>query len=99
MRIRARILLFQLVVAAAIAGTALAANVTITSTGYYVRRMELARRALDAMTELAIDANRHAEQIAELLLVGEDQRPDFEEAREKVRQGFNRLNEVVNAEV
>lgn len=99
MSIRTRVLLFQLVVAAAIAGMAVAVYVTIANTNYYLERITLAHRALGVMTELAIDANRHAEQIAELLLIGDAQRSDFEGAREKVRQDFNRLSSVINDEI
>jgi hypothetical protein len=98
-RIRTRILLFQLVVAAAIVGTAGSVYVAISSMGYYVERVELAHRELAALMELAVDANRHSEQIAELLLVGEEQRPDFEGARSEVRQDFNLLAQLVEDEV
>ncbi len=59
----------------------------------------MARMQLDAVTQLAVHANRYSEQIAELLLVGAPERPDFEEARQQVTASFRRVSELTREEI
>lgn len=84
MSILRRIRLFQLVVVLALAAIAGSAILTLRGANYYIERVQLSRRQADAMTELAIRANRFSENIAELLLIGEAEREEFEDARGKL---------------
>lgn len=99
MSITARIRVFQLVVALAIAAISASALIDIQSSAYYRERVRWARDQLTAMTQLAADANRYSEQIAELLLIGEPERPDFESARAQVSQAFLALRQLTSREV
>src|SRR5687768_17832153 len=81
MSIRNRIRALQIVVSLVVLAMAAFVFVGLEATNYNLDRGQAARRQLAANSQLAIDANRYSEQIAELLLVGEPERPDFESAR------------------
>lgn len=99
MSIAARIRLFQIVVALAIAAMAVNALIDIRSTAFHRERVGWARDQLTAITRLAVVANRYSEQIAELLLIGEPERPDFESARAQVSQAFADLRQLTVREI
>jgi signal transduction histidine kinase len=57
----------------------------------YIHQTAEAHRQLDAMMQLAVHANRYSEQIAEVLLLGEAERPEFEGARAQVSAALSSL--------
>lgn len=99
MSIKARIRLFQLVIALAIIAISAMAVIDIRSSTYHRERIRLARDQLTAMTELAVYANRYSEQVAELLLIGEPERQEFESARAQVHQIFDKLRQIITGEI
>ncbi len=96
--IRARILLFQAVVAAAVLLMATAGFFAIRGVHHYFTRGALSHEQLEAITRLAVHANRYSEQIAELLLVGEPERSDLESAQRELEAGFDSLEDVTARE-
>ncbi len=98
MSIRWRVILQQLVIAASVLIAAAIAYSTIRSTEYYLKRMEWAYQQLDAITSLKVSANRYSEQIAELILIGDPERPDFESASAELLAGFDKLEKITNEE-
>ena len=99
MSITARVRAFQLVLALAVAAIAAIAYFSASGAIYYLDRVQLSRQQVDVISELAIRANRFSEQIAELLLIGAPERPDFAEARSAVTDQFGELERVIDAEV
>lgn len=79
-----RIRAFQVVLVLAIVALGATALVSVRGANHYLERVQLSREQADAMAELAIRANRFSEQIAELLLIGEPERGEFEDARGKL---------------
>lgn len=99
MSIKARIRIFQLVVALAALIMAVTALLAIRSNVRDLVRVQGAREQFAAMTRLAIDANRYSEQIAEFILLGEAERPDLEGARAQMSLTFVHLREITAREV
>jgi two-component system, OmpR family, sensor kinase len=99
MRIRTHILIFQTIVALSVATLAVVAYVNVQSARYTLDRVRWANQELQAMTQLAVSANRYSEQIAEVLLIGEPELPDFESARADVRKTFLRLRKLIHEEI
>jgi two-component system OmpR family sensor kinase len=89
--ISVRISLFVLVIVLAIMTAGAAVFLTLHATRNYLRNVEEAHQQLSAIQELAVSANRYSEQIAEFLLFGEAERPDFEEGRAQVRAALATL--------
>ncbi len=52
-------------------------------------------KQLEAITSLQVSANRFSEQIAELLLIGDPELPDFESARAELEVGFDNLEKMI----
>jgi two-component system OmpR family sensor kinase len=98
MSIRSRILLFQLIVIGSVVLMAAIVYITIRSTTYYMQRVEWANNQLEAVTALTVNANRYSEQIAEFLLIGEPERPDYESARAELEAGFDELEKLTRGE-
>ena len=88
MRIKLRVILFQAILGLSVTIMAAIAYATITVTTEKLERVQQARLQLEAATELAVRANRYSEQIAELLLIGAPERPDFEQARDQMTAAF-----------
>jgi signal transduction histidine kinase len=99
MSIKARIRAFQLTATLAVIIMAVAAYVGIRNTNYQLERMQLSRQQLDAMTRLAVHTNRFSEQIAELLLIGEPEREDFEEAKLETETALIELRQLTLREI
>lgn len=95
MSIMAHIRIFQLILALAVFAIAATAVVSLRGLNHYIERVQISRKQVDAMTELALRANRFSEQIAELLLVGEPERAEFEDSRLKMIQQFNILRRKI----
>lgn len=98
MGIRSRILVFQLIVVGAVVIMAAIVYITIRSTTYYTQRVQWANNQLEAVTALTVNANRYSEQIAEFLLIGEPERPDYESARAELEAGFEKLAQLTRGE-
>jgi len=98
MSIRLRLLLFQLIIGISVLIVAAVVYVTILWTDYHLKRVEWANRQLEAITSLRVNANRFSEQIAEFLLIGEPERPDFESAQAELEGGFDHLEKVTKGE-
>jgi two-component system, OmpR family, sensor kinase len=96
--IKGRIRALQVVVALAVIAVAAMAVAVLQSSVHYVNRTQWSRQQLAAIGQLAIHANRYSEQIAELLLIGEPERPDLDSARAEVMQAFAELRETTLAE-
>lgn len=94
MSIKRRIHALQALVALAAVLVGAAALINFFASNYYLSRAQWAHRQLAAISQLAIDANRYSEQIAELLLIGGPERPDFESARMEVGRAFAQLREA-----
>jgi len=99
MSIKLRILLFQLVQGLAVLAIAGLAYLTSAAMTEKLERVQWSRQQLDATTRLEVLANRYSEQIAELLLVGEPERPDFEEARAQLTEWFRESYELSRLEI
>lgn len=99
MSIRFRILRFQLVVALSVATLAGTAIYTFESWRHTRARITIAYEQLQTMMELAIQANRFSEQVAEMLLLGHEQLSDFESARNQVYETLQKLQAVTFREI
>src|SRR5687768_16667949 len=97
MSIRARTLVFQLIVVLAIVMLAVTAFLSLQSTNYTRDRVRMANQQLEAMMQIATSANRYSEQIAEILLLGEAERPELDSARAQVAEAFTRLRRLIDA--
>jgi two-component system, OmpR family, sensor kinase len=96
--IQGRIRALQIVVSLAVIAMAAFVFVSLEASNYYLDRAHVARQQLTATFRLAIDANRYSEQIAELLLVGEPERPDFDSARMQLEQSLAALRQTTQGE-
>jgi two-component system OmpR family sensor kinase len=99
MSIRTRIRAFQILVGLAVVLIALISLVGIRSSANAINEVEVSRLQLDAVTRLAINANRFSEQIAELLLVGEPERADFLSSRNDIGVAFENLKQLLRQEI
>src|SRR3546814_16113186 len=88
MSLRARILLLLAIVAAAVFAMTGMVYLTIHGTDFYRQRVALAHLQLAAMVGLANSASQYSEQLTEVLLLGEEEWPDFVEARSQVETSF-----------
>ncbi|CAM4269012.1 histidine kinase [Bordetella tumbae] len=88
MSIKTRIWLFQAIVAFSVIVMAITSVFATRTAKDYFDRLLHARKELAMTSDLAIDANRYAEQIAELILIGPAERSDFESARADVYKSF-----------
>ena len=98
MSIIGRIRSFQIVLTVAALAMAVTAFLSARGASFYVDRVQLSREQVDEMTRLAVRANRFSEQIAELLLIGEPERPDFGSARKQVVEQFDVLRRITAQE-
>jgi two-component system, OmpR family, sensor kinase len=98
MGIRSRILVFLLIVVGSVVMMAAVVYITIRSTTYHMQRVEWADNQLEAVTALTVNANRYSEQIAEFLLIGEPERPDYDSARAELEAGFDQLEKLTIGE-
>lgn len=99
MSLRSRLLLLLGVVTAAVLLMAGMVYHTIRETDFYRERVALAHRQLATMVGLAQSANHYTGQISELLLLGEEEWPDFLNARDALEAGFEELERATRAEV
>ncbi len=98
MGIRSRILLLQLIVIGSVLMMAAIVYTTIRLTSHDMQRVQWANKQLEAITALTVNANRYSEQIAEFLLIGEPERPDYDSARAELEEGFDELDKLTRGE-
>jgi two-component system OmpR family sensor kinase len=98
MTVRRRILIFQLVTIGCLAVVVGAMLITLRLTGDFVRRVDGVHSRFEAISDLDGLGNNYAEQLAEVLLLGPEQMPDFELAQQEMEAGFRRLTEVTRKE-
>lgn len=99
MTVRLRIAAFEIVTAAFVALMIGVMALALKLADDFVQRVDSVHRRFEVIAELDGNANNYAEQIAEVLLLGAEQMPDFHQAREEMRDAFERLREVTRAEV
>ncbi len=99
MTVRWRILLFELVILAFVGLMVAVILFGLRLTDEFVTRIDGVHRRFEVIAELEAHANNYAEQIAEVLLLGTEQKPDFDAARSEMDAAFQRLAEVTRAEV
>ena len=99
MTIKSRVWIFQLVVIATIATMAAVTYLGVRAANNHLAKAEISRLQLEATMQLAVDANRFSEQIAELLLIGEPERPDFESARTQTNRAISKLRSIAREEI
>ncbi len=99
MTVRWRILLFELIIVAFVGLMVAVILFGLRLTDEFVTRIDGVHRRFEVIAELEAHANNYAEQIAEVLLLGPEQRPDFDAARAEMDEAFERLTEVTRAEV
>jgi two-component system, OmpR family, sensor kinase len=99
MSIRGKIIVFQgffifiALIILALAGFA------ILRVDYFIHRVQIAYKQLETITDLPLRENRYAEQIAEMLLFGQEGREEFEEARRDLEISFTLLRQITVEEV
>jgi two-component system OmpR family sensor kinase len=98
MGIKSRIRLFQLIVVGSVLTMAIAVYAAIRSTEYYLQRVQWTNHQLEAVTALTVNANRYSEQIAEILLIGEPERADYDSAQAELEAGFDELERLTRGE-
>lgn len=99
MTIRARIRLLQLVVGGAVLLMAAAVFLAARSVDDQREEVRWAHRQLDAITTLAVQANRHSASLAALLLIGDTARPGLDDARARIDAALDELEDATNHQV
>ncbi|MBY5544075.1 sensor histidine kinase [Rhizobium leguminosarum] len=98
MTVRRRILLFQLVTIVFVGVVVGLMLTTLKLTDDFVNRIDGVHSRFEAISDLDGLGNNYAEQLAEVLLLGREQMPDFQLARQKMAEGFRVLAEVTRKE-
>jgi signal transduction histidine kinase len=99
MSITGRIRRFQVVLVLAVVALAATAFLSVRAANHHLERVQVSRLQVEAMAELAIRANRFSEQIAELLLIGEPERAEFDDARAQMASQLEELRRISSREV
>jgi two-component system, OmpR family, sensor kinase len=91
MNIRSKIIAFQCFFIGVVIALAVVVYVAITRAEYFIDRVRGTHTQLEAITSLSLHANRYSEQIAEMLLFGQEGRAEFEEAHRHLEESFATL--------
>jgi signal transduction histidine kinase len=91
MNIRSKIIAFQCFFIGVVIALAVVVYVAITRAEYFIDRVRGTHTQLEAITSLSLHANRYSEQIAEMLLFGQEGRAEFEEAHRQLEESFAAL--------
>jgi two-component system, OmpR family, sensor kinase len=94
MTIRTRIIVFQAFFIGLLLVMGAVVYLAISRADYYIERVTLAHRQLETITSLSLHANQYSEQIAEMLLFGEEGLPDVERAQREVERSFAALRQA-----
>ncbi|WP_159710582.1 sensor histidine kinase [Geminicoccus flavidas] len=98
MTIRTKIIVFQVFFVGLLLMMAGVVYFAVQRTDRFTERVQHAHRQLVTITALSLHANQYSEQIAEMLLFGEEGRPDLEEARRQVERSFQALEQIIRSE-
>lgn len=99
MTVRGRILLFQILILALVGLISGLTFATLHLTEEFVRRIDSVHGRFEALAELDGQANNYTEQLAEVLLLGPEQMPDFQSARRELASGLHKLEGATRAEL
>jgi two-component system OmpR family sensor kinase len=99
MTIKAKITAFQVFFVCIILIMAAVVYYAISRADYYIGRVSATHRQLQTITALSLHANRYSEQIAEMLLFGEEGRAEFEGARRDLEASFDELENLTQREI
>ncbi|MDR4308647.1 HAMP domain-containing protein [Chelatococcus sambhunathii] len=99
MTVRWRIVAFEIVTLIFVGLMIVVMALALRLADDFVARVDGVHRRFEVIAELDGNANNYAEQIAEVLLLGAEQMPDFQQARAEMKEAFDRLREVTRAEV
>lgn len=91
MTVRAKIIAFQIFFVGVVLGLAAIVYIAVNRAEYFIERVRSTHVQLEMITSLSLHANRYSEQIAEMLLFGEQGRAEFEEARQQLEASFDAL--------
>jgi signal transduction histidine kinase len=91
MSIRSKIIAFQAFFIGVVIALAAVVYVAITRAEHFIDRVRGTHTQLEAITSLSLHANRYSEQIAEMLLFGQQGRAEFEEAHRHLEESFAAL--------
>ena len=95
MTIRTKIIVFQVFFVGLLLMLAGVVYLAVHRTDRFTERVQHAHRQLVTITALSLHANQYSEQIAEMLLFGEEGRADLEEARRQVERSFQALEGII----
>ena len=94
MTVRWRVNLQLMIIAASVLIVAATVVSTTRLTEFHLKQTYSAYKQLDAINAVRISANRYSEQIAELILIGDQERPEFESASAELEAGFGKLEKM-----
>jgi signal transduction histidine kinase len=95
--IRARITALQVLIVLAVLAIAANAVYLLSAVDWHARRVRLARAQFAATAELTGHANRYSEQVAEFLLLGDEELTELRGARDEIERGFVNLAQLTAA--
>jgi signal transduction histidine kinase len=98
MSVRRGILLLALVTLAFIAAMIGVMLVTLRMSDDLAKRLDGVHSRFEVIAQLEGRTNNYAEQLAEVLLLGADQKPEFDIARNELRKAFEDLQRVTREE-
>jgi two-component system, OmpR family, sensor kinase len=98
MNIRSKIIAFQAFFVGVVIALAVVVYLAVARAEYFIERVRGTHTQLEAITSISLHANRYSEQIAEMLLFGQQGRAEFEEARRHLEESFAALVEATEDE-
>jgi two-component system OmpR family sensor kinase len=98
MSIRSKIIAFQAFFIGVVIALAVVVYLAVARAEYFIERVRGTHSQLEAITSLSLHANRYAEQIAEMLLFGQQGRAEFEEAHRHLEESFAALLQATEDE-
>jgi two-component system OmpR family sensor kinase len=98
-RIQTKLIAFQAFFVAVTVGMATVVYLSVQRADSYIERVSHTHSQLETITKLSLRANRYSEQIAEMLLFGEEGRVEFEEAKRDLEESFDWLEGVTRGEI
>jgi signal transduction histidine kinase len=99
MQIRSKIIVVQAFLIGIVLVMGAVAYFAVERADHFIERVAHTYRQLETITTLSQHADRYSEQIAEMLLFGEEGREEFEEARRDLGTSFANLEEATAREI